>query len=120
MADYVSSENQPYGGVILTIDSVKYRAINWGPAKGTREVSRNDTQGNIADFRLEPEPVSGTVTVQLATTSTAIPDTGDTFTVGSTTYVITSVTKNEPEGDFHSCDIGYRQSTGPGSNTELT
>lgn len=106
---YSSSANLPFGSRTLTINSVTYVARNWAPQKSTREIRRNDANGDEAAFMLRAEPTSQSgLTLQLATTSTAVPTMGQEFTVDTLVYVITSVSKVENEGEFQTVDIAYK------------
>jgi hypothetical protein len=117
---YANSGNQPFGGVEITIGSVVYRAINWGPQIPTREVARTDIYGDRSDFQLREEPINGTVTLQVPFSNTTVATIGATFVDpdnASRTYVISSVQKTRPMGDFWVLDISFTQSTGPGTPT---
>lgn len=106
---YSSTATQAFGGKVLTINSVSYVARNWKPEKSTREIRRNDENGDESVFMLRAEPTSQSgLTLQLATSSTATPAMGQEFTVDSLTYVITAVGKAEPQGEFHTVDISYK------------
>lgn len=101
--------SSPFGGISVTIATVAYRALNWNPQKSSREIRRNDSNGDEADFMLRAEPTrqSG-LTLQLALASTAVPSMGAEFTVDTLTYVVTSVGQKKPEGEFWTVDIDYK------------
>ena len=108
MPVYANTANHPYGGRTITIGSQAYVALNWAPNRNTREIRRNDIAGNRSDFRLEEEPVNASVTLQVPNGSPGtVPTMGVTFVVDSRTYVVSAVTKNEPEGDYHTVDVSY-------------
>jgi hypothetical protein len=106
---YSSTANLPFGGKVVTINSVAYIARNWKPEKKTREIRRNDETGDENAFMLRVEPTSQSgLTLQLATSSTATPAMGQEFTVDTLTYVVTEVGKAESQGEFHTVDISYK------------
>lgn len=101
--------SSPFGGRVLTINSIAYRAMNWNPQKNTRDIRRNDVNGDEAEFMLRAEPTTQSgLKLQLALASTAIPAMGQEFTVDSLVYVITKVALAEDEGAFWTVDIDYR------------
>lgn len=99
----------PFGGITLTINSVTYRALNWAPQKSTREIRRNDANGDEAEFQLRGEPTTQSgLMLQLALSSTAVPAMGQEFTVDSLVYVITRVSAKKPEGEFWTVEIDIK------------
>lgn len=99
----------PFGGLTLTINSVSYRAMNWNPQKSTREIRRNDANGDEAEFQLRGEPTTQSgLKLQLALSSTAVPAMGQEFTVDSLVYVVTKAAPAKPEGEFWTVDIDYK------------
>lgn len=106
--------SSPFGGVTLTINSVSYRALNWNPQKNTREIRRNDVNGDEADFMLRPEPTTQSgLTLQLALASTAVPTLGQEFTHDTLTYVITKVAPAKQEGEYWTVEIDYKSKVLP-------
>jgi len=104
---YSNVASLPIGSITVTIGAAAYRAVNWNYALNSREIRRNNNLGDRAEFQLRSEPTTGTVTFQLATTSTAVPGQGVVFTADGIGFVITTVTPNKPEGEFHTVDIGF-------------
>lgn len=99
----------PFGGVTLTINSITYRALNWNPQKNTREIRRNNTDGDQAEFMLRAEPTTQSgLTLQLALSSTAVPTLGQEFTQDTLVYVITKVSPTKQEGEFWTVDIDIK------------
>lgn len=106
---YSSTASLPFGGRTITINAVAYIARNWKPEKKTREIRRNDENGDENAFMLRPEPTSQSgLTLQLATASTAVPAMGQEFTVDALDYVVTAAGKAEAQGEFHTVDIDYK------------
>ena len=107
-----------FGSPTLSIGSVSYRSNGLTLPKPTREIRRDDTNGDRAEFQVRAEPISGSVTLQLATSATTLPVGGATFTApfGSTTVtlVVTDVSPARPQGDFWTVDISYTAASGTG------
>lgn len=114
---YANTANQPFGGRIITIGAQNFRAMNWSPPFTTREISRTDVSGDRAEFQDREEPVNASVTLQYPLSTTTAPARGATFAVDARNYVVKSVTKAEPIGDFWTLDIGYGDATGPGETS---
>lgn len=108
---YSSTANLPFGSPTLTIGSVSYRTNGLTLPKPTREIRRDDTNGDRAEFQIRAEPITGSVTLQLALSTTSIPTGGATFTGGGIALVVTDVSKVEPQGDFWTVEIGYTAAT---------
>lgn len=106
---YSSTASLPFGSRVLTINAITYVAQSWNPQKSTREINREDENGDENAFMLRAAVTrqSGIV-LQLATSSTAVPTMGQEFTVDSLTYVITAVGKVETQGAFHTVSIDVR------------
>tara|TARA_Y100000996_G_scaffold274776_1_gene216638 strand:+ start:8611 stop:8976 length:366 start_codon:yes stop_codon:yes gene_type:complete len=75
--------NFPLGFESVTINSIAYKvdAVDIA-SETTRIINRPDENGDAADFQIRKagEKITGTITLQRATTTTALPDSGDTFT----------------------------------------
>lgn len=105
---YSTTASLPFGGKVITINSVAYIARNWKPEKKTRKIRRDDENGDQDDFMLRAEPTGQSgLTLQLALASTVVPAMGQEFTVDTLDYVVTEVGKAEPQGEFHTVDISY-------------
>lgn len=104
-----TAASSPFGGVTLTINAITYRALNWGPEKSTREIRRNDGNGDEAEFMLRGEPTTQSgLTLQLALASTAVPAMGQEFTHDTLVYVITKASQKKQEGEFWTVDIDIK------------
>jgi hypothetical protein len=98
----------PFGGITITINAITYITENWKPEKNTREIRRNGTTGDRAEFSLRAEPTSQSgLTLQLALASTAVPSLGAEFTVDTLVYVVTKVSQSKGSDAFWFCDIDY-------------
>jgi len=104
-----TAASSPFGGITVTIAAVDYRAMNWNPQKETREIPRNDVNGDEAEFMLRAMPTrqSG-LRLQSALASTAVPTLGTEFTVTALVYVITKVGQPKEEGDWWAIELDYR------------
>ena len=73
----------PLGFESVTIGSTSYKvdAVDIA-SETTRIINRPDENGDSADFQIRKagEKITGTITLQRATTGTPLPDSGDTFT----------------------------------------
>ena len=74
--------NFPLGFESVTISSTSYKvdAVDIA-SETTRIINRPDENGDASDFqiRVAGEKITGTITLQRATTSTPLPDSGDAF-----------------------------------------
>lgn len=105
----------PYGAPTLSINSVSYIVESMDIQRPTNVIERrngsNEPSGSvgIANF------VTGTATLQKASTSTAIPLPGLTFSytddsgVGAETHVITEVSQPRSQGDAVKFNISFRK-----------
>lgn len=105
----LSSANLPYGSEVLTIDSITYIAENFTVTQASVTAERMDEDGAPNGFALNVGPKSGSATLQLATTSTAIPQVGHTFTRGSDTFILTEVGEAQSQNGFKTCPISFRE-----------
>ena len=69
-----------FESVTITGTSYKVDAVDIA-SETTRIINRPDENGDANDFqiRIAGEKITGTITLQRATTSTPLPDSGDTF-----------------------------------------
>lgn len=101
--------SSPFGGISITIGAVVFRAMNWNPKKETREIPRNTTSGDEAEFMLRAMPTrqSG-LRLQCPLASTVAPLLAAEFTQDSLVYVITAVGQPKEEGDWWIIEIDIR------------
>ena len=105
MAEAWNDGSIPFGSVTLTINSVAYIAENVVVNRPTQTIQRrnavNEPSGSVgvADF------ITGSATLQKASSSTALPIPGLSFsytedaTVGAETFKISSVSQPKSQGD---------------------
>jgi hypothetical protein len=83
MAIPSGTANFPLGFETVTINSITYKvdAVDIA-SETTRIINRPDENGDASDFqiRVAGEKITGTMTLQRATTSTALPSSGQDFT----------------------------------------
>lgn len=112
---YSNTSNIPQGLDTVTINSVDYVVDSTDLAsKVNRIISRTDENGDRADFmiRAAAEPIEGTLTLQRASTSTALPPEGATFSFdfdrsnAASTLVVKDVKVNRSKDSFDIFDIG--------------
>ena len=111
---YSSTANQPQGLESVTINLVSYvvDAIDLS-ASDNRMISRTDANGDRADFMIRKgsAPISGTMTLQRATDTTALPPEGDEFTYDfdrsgtASTLVVMGVKVNRGVDAFDTFDV---------------
>ena len=79
---YSSESNMPLGLETVTINSVTYIVVSIDiPSFENRIISRTDANGDRAGYMIRPnsDPVTGSMTLQRAETSTPLPPEGDEF-----------------------------------------
>ncbi len=113
---YSSTSNLPFGGKTVTITAVTYVARNWNPQRRSREIRRNDENGDQAAFQLRSEPISQSgLQLQVPLSTTTLPLMGATFTgPDSVSYVVTAVSPSYPQGEFWMVDIDYKSVSSAG------
>lgn len=110
---YNSQADQPQGLESVTINSVAYVVDSVDIAtKDNRVISRTDANGDRADFMIRPgtDPISGSLTLQRASTSTVLPPEGDEFTYdfdrsGTASTLVVSNVKVARGDDFDTFEI---------------
>ncbi len=111
---YNSIASQPSGLTIATINSVAYVVDSVDMATiVSRTISRTDGNGDRADFMIRDgsDPITGSMTLQRALTSTVLPPTGTVFTYDfdrsgtASTLVVSDVKVNRSGEDFDTFDI---------------
>ena len=107
---YSSSPNLPFGLSVVTINSVDYVLDSIDhPDEVTRTIQRTDENGDRGDLmiRKSGEFRQGSAVLQLATTSTAVPTSGQTFTYRTETCVVADVREVESKDAFSTVEISY-------------
>lgn len=111
MPDYYndgdSAAPPPVNTATVTINSVTYIAEDINYDTPTASVYRRDANNVAADGYHHDEPITGSATLQLASTSTALPEKYDTFTLDSITWLVLGVGKSYTLGDFTKTPITF-------------
>lgn len=106
---YNSAANLPIGSRVITLNATSFVVEGeWAPDKKTREIRRNDVNGDSSDFQLRTEPTVFSATLQRANTDVAPPVMGNIANVDNINYVVTSIKPREVQGGFHMYDVGFR------------
>jgi len=107
---YLTSATLPYGARTVAIDSTTYIANNFSISQSLNVIERTTELGAPNGAVGIQQARTGSAQLQLATTSTSYPDAGDVFTVDSTGYFITEVSRPEEAQGFKVVDISFRES----------
>lgn len=107
---YLTTATLPYGSRVVTIDSVGYIANNFSTSQSLNVIERQNELGAPNGAVGIQTARTGSAQLQLATTSTAIPEAGDTFLDSTVTYFLTEVSKPEEAQGFKVVDISFRES----------
>lgn len=73
LASYADG-NFPYGSQVVTLDGVDYVAEQIEFNEETNETDRHDEKGNVNGCLYQSRKITGSMTLQLATVTTPIPD----------------------------------------------
>jgi len=107
---YLTTATLPYGSRVLTLSAVGYIANSFSTSTGLQVIDRQDDLGAPNGAIGIRQPITGSASLQLATTSTSYPAAGDQFTANSVTFFITEVSKPESQNGFKMVDITFRES----------
>ena len=105
----------PYGSRIVTIDTVAYIAEDIEVTRPTSVIERRNELNEPSGQVLIQDFVTGSATLQLAATSTDIPDLGATFTmtidseIGAETFIISEIGQGENQGEAKKIRINFRK-----------
>lgn len=106
----------PFGSRVLTINSVTYVAENFEVKEPTFNVERRNEINQPNGQYIDADFITGSATLQLATSSTAIPANGDTFAtkpraadVSTTTFVLTEIGIPEEQGGIKKVPVQFRK-----------
>lgn len=107
--------NFPLGFETVTINTVTYKvdAVDIS-SETTRIINRPDQNGDASDFQIRTsgEKITGSITLQRADTSTAVPPSGTTFSYDydrsgvDSTIVVTDVKVNRSKDSADIFEIG--------------
>ena len=111
---YLTTATLPYGSRVLTISAASYIANSFSTSNALQVIDRQDELGAPNGAVGIRQPITGSASLQLATTSTAIPDPGDQFTLAvdavAVTFFITERSMPESQNGFKTVDISFRES----------
>jgi len=107
---YTTTASLPYGSRVVTVDSVGYIANNFSTSQSLNVIERTDSLGAPNGAVGIQQARTGSAQLQLATSSSTIPDVGDTFLADSVTYFLTEVSRAEEAQGFKVVDISFRES----------
>lgn len=110
---YLSAASLPYGTRVVTFGTTGYIANSFTTSQSLNVIERQDTLGAPNGAIGIRQPITGSASLQLASTSTAIPDAGDEFsaTIDSTaiTFFVTERSLPEEQAGFKTVDISFRE-----------
>jgi hypothetical protein len=107
---YLTSATLPYGSRVLTIDSVGYIANNFSTSQSLNVIERTTELGAPNGAVGIQQARTGSAQLQLATSTTTVPDVGDEFAANSVTFFLTEVSRPEEAQGFKVIDISFRES----------
>jgi hypothetical protein len=111
---YLTSATLPYGSRVVTIASVGYIANNFSTSDGLNVIERQTELGAPNGAVGIDQAMTGSAQLQLATTSTAVPEKGQEFSAtvaaGAVTFFITERGLPEEAAGFKVVDISFRES----------
>jgi len=111
---YLTTATLPYGSRVLTLSAVGYIANSFSTSSSLQVIDRQDELGAPNGAVGIRQPITGSASLQLATSSTAIPDPGDSFTLAvdsvAVTFFITERSMPESQNGFKMVDISFRES----------
>lgn len=111
---YNSVASQPQGLEVVTIDLITYIVDSVDiPSNENRTISRTDENGDRSDFmiRAGSDQITGTLTLQRASTSTVLPPEGKLFTYDfdrsgtASSLVISGVNVNRGKDDMDTFSV---------------
>ena len=118
---YDSSSSLPIGSrsINANINSAGVTCVvegEWAPDKKTREIRRNDVNGDASDFQIRTEPTEFPVTLQVPNSAVLTPNLGALFVNAAgdgVNYVAKMVKRREVQGGFGLFDVTLRSETTP-------
>lgn len=111
---YLTTATLPYGSRVVTITAVGYIANSFSTSSSLQVIDRQTELGAPNGAIGIRTPITGSASLQLATTSTGIPDPGDEFSASidgsSVSFFITERGLPESQNGFKMVDISFRES----------
>lgn len=114
MATIFNDGSFPYGSHVLSINAVNYVAEDISLDKPSTVAENMDEDGNYSGGVGAAGAITGSATLQLETTGTALPSLGQTFTSvlkneSSATYIVTQVGETISQSGITKCPIQFRK-----------
>lgn len=111
---YLTTASLPYGTRVVTIAAVGYIANSFSTSSSLNVIERQDTLGAPNGAIGIRQAITGSTSLQLALSSTVIPDPGDEFSAtidgSAITFFITERSLPEEQAGFKTVDISFRES----------
>lgn len=111
---FLTSGTLPYGTRVVTVATIGYIANSFTTSQSLNVIERQDTLGAPNGAIGIRQPITGSASLQLASTATQIPDAGDEFGSvvdgSSITFFITERSLPEEQAGFKTVDISFRES----------
>jgi len=106
---YLTSTALPYGSRVVTIGAVGYIANNFSVSQSLNVIERQDSLGAPNGAVGIQQARTGSAQLQLASSSTTVPDVGTNFSADSVSYFTTEVSKPEEQQGFKVIDVSFRE-----------
>lgn len=117
MANVYNDGNIPYGSQVVTLNATTYVAEDINFEDTTKTIDRADEIGNPNGAVYIKQKVTGTMTLQLATTSTAIPAVNDTVSLtyrgSAKTFVVSKVGQPQKQDDIRKIQVEVAEVLNP-------
>lgn len=111
---YLTAATLPYGTRVVTVATIGYIANSFSTSQSLNVIDRQDTLGAPNGAIGIRQPITGSASLQLASTATQIPDAGDEFSAtidsAAVTFFITERGLPEEQAGFKTVDISFRES----------
>lgn len=111
---YLTSATLPYGSRVVTVASIGYIANSFTTSQPLNVIERQNELGAPNGAVGIRQPITGSASLQLASTATAIPASGDEFSASiagtAITFFITDRGLPEEQAGFKTVDISFRES----------
>ncbi len=109
MADILNDGSVVAGSRDLTINAAVYATDNFRLSTGSTEILRTDKNQIPSGRKVTRSETSGSATLQLATTGTAVPSVNDQVTTTEGNFYITSVEPAEEKGGEKKVNVNFKK-----------
>lgn len=111
---YLTSATLPYGSRVVTVATIGYIANSFTTSQPLNVIERQNELGAPNGAVGIRQPITGSASLQLASTATDIPEAGDEFSASiagtAITFFITDRGLPEEQAGFKTVDISFRES----------